>query len=256
MEWQAILNIHFSNIEWIRRRSNYLASNRAAQLRCMAPLAKTGRWEGINARIIAKSQIDPDLGQSVRNDLRATYMVLSVLYSSLVILFIYGAIDKKSWTDEKAALLSAQNGRTPSEVPMISLPSLFATHSVIIWIRLRRIRQPFSLFLIVTVFPAVALAQSSGSPFDTGFTALQNLFTGTIAKVASLIAIVIGGNQFAHGEPGGRQVSAAVYRGSGRASWKCAGSSGCAADRAARVRHDEARTNRAASGCWRGPDPE
>jgi type IV secretory pathway VirB2 component (pilin) len=36
-----------------------------------------------------------------------------------------------------------------------------------------------------------ALAQ--GSPFDTGFTAIQSLFTGTIAKVASLVAIVIGG---------------------------------------------------------------
>jgi len=30
--------------------------------------------------------------------------------------------------------------------------------------------------------PVVALAQG-GSPFDTGFTAIQSLFTGTIAKV-------------------------------------------------------------------------
>jgi len=37
--------------------------------------------------------------------------------------------------------------------------------------------------------PALAMAQS---PFDTGFTAMQTLFTGTIAKVASLIAIVVG----------------------------------------------------------------
>jgi type IV secretory pathway VirB2 component (pilin) len=29
---------------------------------------------------------------------------------------------------------------------------------------------------------------------------MQNLFTGTVAKVASLIAIVVGGYQFAHGE--------------------------------------------------------
>jgi hypothetical protein len=36
-------------------------------------------------------------------------------------------------------------------------------------------------------------AQAQGSPFDNGFTALQTLFTGTVAKVASLIAIVIGG---------------------------------------------------------------
>jgi type IV secretory pathway VirB2 component (pilin) len=43
-------------------------------------------------------------------------------------------------------------------------------------------------------------------PFDTGFTAMQNLFTGTVAKVASLIAIVVGGYQFAHGEPGARRL--------------------------------------------------
>jgi type IV secretion system protein VirB2 len=34
---------------------------------------------------------------------------------------------------------------------------------------------------------------------------MQNLFTGTVAKVASLIAIVIGGYQFAHGEPGAKR---------------------------------------------------
>jgi type IV secretion system protein VirB2 len=61
---------------------------------------------------------------------------------------------------------------------------------------------------IATVFlflPMAAHAQAAGSPFDTGFTAPQNLFTGTIAKVASLIAIVIGGYGFAHGEPGAKK---------------------------------------------------
>ncbi len=38
-----------------------------------------------------------------------------------------------------------------------------------------------------------------------GFNALQTLFTGTVAKVASLIAIVIGGYGFAHGEPGAKK---------------------------------------------------
>jgi flagellar biosynthesis GTPase FlhF len=51
--------------------------------------------------------------------------------------------------------------------------------------------------------PIAALAQS-GSPFDTGFTSIQTLFTGTIAKVASLVAIVIGGYGFAHGEQGSK----------------------------------------------------
>jgi TrbC/VIRB2 pilin len=54
------------------------------------------------------------------------------------------------------------------------------------------------------VVPAVAFAQAGGTPFDTGFTAIQTLFTGTIAKVASLVAIVIGGYAFAHGEPGAK----------------------------------------------------
>jgi type IV secretory pathway VirB2 component (pilin) len=64
------------------------------------------------------------------------------------------------------------------------------------------------LFLRVT-----ALAQ--GSPFDTGFTAIQSLFTGTIAKVASLVAIVIGGYGFAHGEPGAKKALAGVAAGTG-----------------------------------------
>lgn len=58
-------------------------------------------------------------------------------------------------------------------------------------------------------------AYAQGSPFDNGFTALQTLFTGTIAKVASLIAIVIGGYQFAHGEPGGKKALAGVAAGTG-----------------------------------------
>jgi type IV secretion system protein VirB2 len=59
-----------------------------------------------------------------------------------------------------------------------------------------------------------ALAQS-GSPFDTGFTSIQTLFTGTIAKVASLVAIVIGGYGFAHGEPGAKKALAGVAAGTG-----------------------------------------
>jgi type IV secretory pathway VirB2 component (pilin) len=75
-----------------------------------------------------------------------------------------------------------------------------------------------SATMIVTVcllFPIAAHAQSSGSPFDTGFTALQTLFTGTVAKVASLIAIVIGGYGFAHGEPGAKKALAGVAAGTG-----------------------------------------
>ena len=69
------------------------------------------------------------------------------------------------------------------------------------------------LVTILLVISAAALAQ--GSPFDTGFTAIQSLFTGTIAKVASLVAIVIGGYGFAHGEPGAKKALAGVAAGTG-----------------------------------------
>jgi len=70
-----------------------------------------------------------------------------------------------------------------------------------------------ALFTLLLVMPVAALAQ--GSPFDTGFNAIQSLFTGTIAKVASLVAIVIGGYGFAHGEPGAKKALAGVAAGTG-----------------------------------------
>ena len=71
-------------------------------------------------------------------------------------------------------------------------------------------------FLLFLLTPMVAHAQAGGgSPFDTGFTAMQNLFTGTVAKAASLIAIVVGGYQFAHGEPGAKKALAGVAAGTG-----------------------------------------
>ena len=78
----------------------------------------------------------------------------------------------------------------------------------------RRIMPVSALLALLIVLPAVAHAQS-GSPFDTGLTSIQTLFTGTIAKVASLIAIVIGGDQFAHGEPGAKKSLAGVAAGTG-----------------------------------------
>jgi type IV secretion system protein VirB2 len=69
------------------------------------------------------------------------------------------------------------------------------------------------LLALLIFFPVFAYA--GGSPFDSGLTSLQNLFTGTVAKVASLIAIVIGGYQFAHGEPGAKKALAGVAAGTG-----------------------------------------
>jgi type IV secretory pathway VirB2 component (pilin) len=65
-------------------------------------------------------------------------------------------------------------------------------------------RPTLTLVTLMVIVPAAAFAQAGGTPFDTGFTAIQTLFTGTIAKVASLVAIVIGGYAFAHGEPGAK----------------------------------------------------
>ena len=70
-----------------------------------------------------------------------------------------------------------------------------------------------ALLGLLFIVPVTALAQ--GSPFDTGFNAIQTLFTGTIAKVASLVAIVIGGYGFAHGEPGAKKALAGVAAGTG-----------------------------------------
>ncbi len=70
-----------------------------------------------------------------------------------------------------------------------------------------------ALLTLLFFMPMAALAQ--GSPFDTGFNAIQSLFTGTIAKVASLVAIVIGGYGFAHGEPGAKKALAGVAAGTG-----------------------------------------
>jgi type IV secretory pathway VirB2 component (pilin) len=82
-----------------------------------------------------------------------------------------------------------------------------------LWAVLRgSLRPNLSIITLFLLLPALANAQT---PFDTGFTAMQTLFTGTVAKVASLIAIVVGGYQFAHGEPGAKKTLAGVAAGTG-----------------------------------------
>lgn len=79
----------------------------------------------------------------------------------------------------------------------------------------RKMFASLSGFLLFTTLMIPLAAHAQASPFDTGFTALETLFTGTVAKVASLIAIVIGGYGFAHGEPGHKKALAGVAAGTG-----------------------------------------
>ena len=67
------------------------------------------------------------------------------------------------------------------------------------------------LLAVILALPAIAHA----SPFDSGITNIQTLFTGTIAKAAALVAIVIGGWGFAFGDPGAKKNLAGVAMGSG-----------------------------------------
>jgi type IV secretory pathway VirB2 component (pilin) len=91
-----------------------------------------------------------------------------------------------------------------------------ALHNPILRERARSaLRAAKTLSILLLILPIAAHAQSGGTPFDTGFTAIQTLFTGTIAKVASLVAIVVGGYAFAHGEPGAKKTLAGVAAGSG-----------------------------------------
>ena len=80
-------------------------------------------------------------------------------------------------------------------------------------LRSKCVRPTAVILALLFLVPMVAMAQAS--PFDTGFNAIQSLFTGTIAKVASLVAIVIGGYGFAHGEPGAKKALAGVAAGTG-----------------------------------------
>ena len=105
-------------------------------------------------------------------------------------------------------LAAAGGANVITLVPSPSYPSTPAPSSVEVGASNRR------FLALLVVMPVAALAQG-GSPFDTGFTAIQSLFTGTIAKVASLVAIVIGGYGFAHGEPGAKKALAGVAAGTG-----------------------------------------
>jgi type IV secretory pathway VirB2 component (pilin) len=99
------------------------------------------------------------------------------------------------------------------EVQMPHWSQAHSIHRIGRLLQSKRVRPTTVVLALFFLIPVAALAQ--GSPFDTGFTAIQSLFTGTIAKVASLVAIVIGGYGFAHGEPGAKKALAGVAAGTG-----------------------------------------
>jgi type IV secretory pathway VirB2 component (pilin) len=77
---------------------------------------------------------------------------------------------------------------------------------------LRRSSPNRRLKLLITVFPLLFPVAAYASPFDSGITSIQTLFTSTIARAASLIAIVIGSYSVAHGDLARRRRSVASQR--------------------------------------------
>jgi type IV secretory pathway VirB2 component (pilin) len=77
----------------------------------------------------------------------------------------------------------------------------------------RLVTRMFLFVLALSVLPMAAHAQAS--PFDTGLTTIQTLFTGTFAKATATIAVVMGGYAMAHGEPGHKKTLATMAAGSG-----------------------------------------
>jgi type IV secretion system protein VirB2 len=120
----------------------------------------------------------------------------------------YSQLPKSYWTQSLSQVyVSAYRGLPrPLEVPMIVMLTPAIRRRIARWRSPHWIRPFLSLFTLLIVCPAFAHALGS-SPFDSGLTSMQTLFTGTVAKVASLIAIVVGGYQFAHGEPGAKKVA-------------------------------------------------
>jgi type IV secretion system protein VirB2 len=73
-----------------------------------------------------------------------------------------------------------------------------------------------ALLLLLLTLPAMAQA-AGGSPWDRAFTALGGFFTSTVARVGSLIAVVIGGWELMHGEAGSKRAVAGIVAGIGAA---------------------------------------
>ena len=83
----------------------------------------------------------------------------------------------------------------------------------------RRVRsnRKAQLLTLVLLWALPLFAQAASDPWSTSATRLQDVFTGTIAKALSLVAIVIGGLVFAYGEGGAKRTLAGIIFGCGMA---------------------------------------
>ena len=71
--------------------------------------------------------------------------------------------------------------------------------------------------LFTLAVPIAAHAATGSNPWETGITNLRDLFTGTIARALSLVAIIIGGLMFAFGEGGSKKMLSGIVFGVGMA---------------------------------------
>lgn len=138
----------------------------------------------------AAARCGPSMQQALVTKTNAT-----ALFKEPVMTLRHHGISVCHWTQDdisEQCLGISRSSRAAWRCLMISHSPPTVCRKPASWRCVHQIRQSLILLTLLAVFPPLLLAQS-GSPFDTGFTALQTLFTGTIAKVASLIAIVIGG---------------------------------------------------------------
>ena len=77
-----------------------------------------------------------------------------------------------------------------------------------------RVYKPWAVGLLAL---ALATPIYADSPWETAVVALQNAFTGTIARGLSLVAIVVGGLMFAFGEGESKRTLAGIVFGVGMA---------------------------------------
>ena len=81
----------------------------------------------------------------------------------------------------------------------------------------RLIRSALPAIILLGISLPVMAQSVGGSPWDNALQAMSAFFTGTFARVSSLIAVIFGGWQMMHGEPGSKRAVAGIVGGVGAA---------------------------------------